>query len=155
MSLDYYFRPLGLNDLTDMMQIEREVFELPWSAGQMKDSLLAAHCQTWGICSEQTGEIMGFAVLSLVLDEVELLTLSISSSFHRQGYGEKLLKFLLDKAQEAKAEKVFLEVPEFNQAAMNLYLKCGFFKIGSREKYYPSLNQDQARENAVLMKLVL
>ena len=155
MSLDYYFRPLGLNDLTGMMQIEREVFELPWSAGQMKDSLLAAHCQTWGIFSEEVGTLMGFGVLSIVLDEIELLTLGISSCFHRKGYGEKLLKFLLDKAREAKAEKVFLEVPESNQAALNLYLKCGFSKIGLRENYYPNLDPNQDREDAILMKLDL
>ena len=154
MSLDYYFRPLGLNDLTGMMQIEREVFQLPWSAGQMKDSLLAAHCQTWGIFSEETGVLMGFGVLSIVLDEVELLTLGISSGFHRKGYGEKLLKFLLDKSREAKAEKVFLELPESNQAALNLYLKCGFLKIGLREKYYTAPDMNQGREDAILMRLI-
>ncbi len=150
MSIDYYFRPLALNDLTGMMQIEREVFELPWSAGQMKDSLLAAHCQTWGVFSELSGDLIGFGILSVVLEEVELLTLEIGKKFQRRNYGEKLLNFLMDKAREARAEKFFLEVPESNSPALELYFKTGFLKIGRRENYY-SKAAGELKEAAILM----
>lgn len=150
MSLDYYFRPLTLHDLANMMEIEREAFSLPWSAGQMKDSLLAAHCQAWGLYSDLLGDLVGFGIISIIFDEVEILTLSIAKKFQRQGYGEKLLRFLLDKSRDAKADKVFLEVPKSKQSAIFLYQKLNFEIFGTREKYYELPNN--IREDAILMR---
>ncbi len=153
MLIDYYFRPLALHDLASMMELEREVFLLPWSVGQMKDSLLAAHCQAWGLYSELSGELIGFGILSVIFEEVEVLTLSVAKRFHRKGYGENLLNFLLEKSCEAKAEKVFLEVPKSNLPAIGLYKKLNFEIVGERENYYA--NPDNTREDAILMRCQL
>ena len=133
-----------------MMEIERDIFSMPWSAGQMKDSLLAAHCQTWGVYSDETALLMGFGILSIVFDEAEILNIGIAKSFQRQGYGKKLLRFLLEKAAESKVEKVFLEVPESHHAAIFLYEKAGFEKVGLRAAYYET--PEGIRETAVLMR---
>lgn len=150
MLIDYYFRPLTLHDLACMMEIEREVFTSPWSVGQMKDSLLAAHCQAWGIYSDLTGDLIGFGILSVIFEEVEILTFSIAKKFQRRGYGGNLLKFLLEKSKEAKAEKIFLEVPKSNFQAIALYQKFNFRIMGERENYYVS--PDNTREDAILMR---
>ncbi|MDF2530321.1 MAG: hypothetical protein K0Q57_1201, partial [Gammaproteobacteria bacterium] len=46
----FHFKLLTLNDLTQIMAIERQAETAArWSATVMRDSLLAAHTQVWGI----------------------------------------------------------------------------------------------------------
>lgn len=145
-----HFKPLGLNDLSTLMQIERDIFPMPWSAGQMKDSLLAAHCKTWGTILDSTGELVGYGILSVVLDEVELLSIGVSRSFQRQGFGEALLSFLVNKSKEAKGERLFLEVPVSNLGAIALYEKYDFSRISTRSNYYRLPNHQY--EDAIIMQ---
>lgn len=146
-----HFRPLSLNDLSEMMEIERDIFISPWSASQMRDSLRAAHCQVWGIYLDQSSKLIGYGILSLVLDEAELLSIGIAKSYQRRGLGEQLLIFLLKKATDAKAQKIFLEVPASNEGAAALYQKHQFQELGVREAYYRVPGQSSV--DAILMCL--
>lgn len=153
MSTNYHFKPLGLTDLSDMMEIERDIFDAPWSASMMRDSLLAAHCQVWGVLDDNSGELIAYGVISIILDEVELLTIGVSQHHRRQGYGRLLLGFLMDKSRESKAEQIFLEVPVSNKGAVSLYSQFGFEKTGVRENYYHVPGRGQ--EDAILMSAAL
>lgn len=153
MSTSYHFKPLGLPDLPAMMEIERDVFDMPSSASMMRDSLLAAHCQVWGMIDDSQGNLLAFGVLSIILDEVELINISVGKPYHRKGYGETLLNFLLSKSRESKAEQVFLEVPASNSGAIALYEKFGFSQDSLRDGYYE--NSNGGREDAVIMSLNL
>lgn len=147
----YHYKPLSKKNLSDMMEIERQIYPMPWSAGQMRDSLSAAHCQVWGLYLGSTSQLVGYGILSLVLDEVELLSLGVSKDFQRQGLGEKLLRFLIDKSADLKAKKMFLEVPANNEGAISLYKKLNFNPIGLRARYY-RINSEEAID-AILMCL--
>lgn len=149
MSTSYHFKPLGLQDLPNMMEIEREIFLAPWSASMMRDSLLAAHCQVWGVIDDNSGDLIAYGIISIILDEVELLTLGVADQYRRQGYAKLLLNFLLDKSRESKADQVFLEVPVSNAAAIALYEKFGFGQTGVRADYYHI--PGKGREDAILM----
>ena len=49
MSIEPQFHPLGINNLTEMMDIEKSSYPEPWSASMMRESLLSAHSRVWGI----------------------------------------------------------------------------------------------------------
>jgi ribosomal-protein-alanine N-acetyltransferase len=135
------------------MAIEREVFAFPWSAAMMRDSVQAAHCEAWGAFLPE-GSLIGYGILSVVLDEAELLDLAVAKAQQRKGFGEQLLNYLLAQAQDAGAESVYLEVRLSHEAAQNLYKKAGFVQVGKRRDYYPLPNSEQ-REDAVLMSIKL
>ena len=60
----------------------------------------------------------------------------------QEGVGSKLLKKVLEIANEWKAQSITLEVNEKNVLAIQLYQKFGFKQVGLRKKYY--YNTDNA-----------
>ena len=65
----------------------------------MRDTIRAAHTQVWGIFEEDSMSCVGFGVLSVIIDEAELLMICVDPDYQRRGYGCNLLKFLIDKAR--------------------------------------------------------
>ncbi len=148
------FRRLDLDDLTRIMEIERAAYQFPWSASMVRDSLQAAHCQTWGMSVPHHSDLIGFGMLSIVLDEVELLGISVLPGLQGKGYGAQLLQFLIEQARRAKADKIFLEVRQTNDPAVALYQKAGFESVDIRQDYYPTNNRHE-RDDATVMLLSL
>ena len=120
----------------------------------MRDSLQAAHTQVWGAVFDDTRELAAFAVLSVVLDEVELLTISVAKKHQSNGYGDQLMAFLLDKSRHANADTLYLEVNANNLGAISFYEKHGFIETGIRKAYY-SVPGGGVKDDAVLMSLDL
>jgi ribosomal-protein-alanine N-acetyltransferase len=71
-------------DLDAVMQIEREIYEFPWTSGNFRDSLAAGY-RCW--LYESDREIIGYAVVIHAAGEAHLLNLSIAASLQRKGYG--------------------------------------------------------------------
>ena len=85
-----------------------------------------------------------------ILDEYEILALATNIKNLRKGIASKLLKRLIEKAKKEDINKVFLEVSENNIAAIKLYLKVGFCKLGFRKNYYKT---PQGFQDAFIMVL--
>lgn len=118
----------------------------PWSYQQFERCLHTPN-QTWVL--QQHKQILGFAVLRLVLDEAELLNFVIEPTYQRQGLGKRLLTFICKQVQDMQASHLFLEVRRSNQAAINLYQQAGFYFIATRKNYYPSL---LGKEDALILR---
>jgi ribosomal-protein-alanine N-acetyltransferase len=82
------------------------------------------------------GEIAGYYDLWICADEAHLLNLAVAAPHRRRGYGERMLKDVIDEALGAGCARVVLEVRSSNAAAVGLYAKFGFTKIGRRPHYY-------------------
>ncbi len=77
---------------------------------------------------------VGLLVLSVVLDEGEILTLGVLPAAR----GRKVGKALLATALKQPVKHFFLEVAADNEPAIALYRSVGFFDNGRRPNYYPS-----------------
>lgn len=144
------YRPMISLDVPVVVAIEREVYRTDaWSVGQFKEELANVPKNRFYIVAvSQTSEIVGYAGVfspDLGLD-ADVLTLTVTESFRRQGIGRAMLKDLITWAQERKAPAIFLEVREGNEAAAPLYLSEGFEEISRRSNYY------SFGVNAVVMK---
>ncbi|NBB98571.1 MAG: GNAT family N-acetyltransferase [Alphaproteobacteria bacterium] len=78
----------------------------------------------------------GFALLRVVLDEAEILTIAVTPSAQGQGHGASLLAQVLAQAKARGAAHVFLEVAAYNAPARALYDRAGFVQTGLRKGYY-------------------
>lgn len=136
-------------DLSAIVLIEQENFTHPWTHGNFKDSLQAGH-SAWVV--DLYDEIIAYAVLMLVLDEVHLLDISVKTSYQKQGVGRRLLEYLMETGRSHGGTNMFLEVRVSNTAAIALYEQMGFNEMGIRRNYYPS---QHGREDAVLMGIAL
>jgi ribosomal-protein-alanine N-acetyltransferase len=79
--------------------------------------------------------VIGFSLARTVADEAELLLLAVDPSRHRQGVGQLLLDDFMQRARTAGAKRVHLEVRDGN-AAVEMYLRAGFTRVGTRSNYY-------------------
>ncbi|HEV7823044.1 MAG TPA: ribosomal protein S18-alanine N-acetyltransferase, partial [Burkholderiales bacterium] len=136
-------------DLDAVMAIEKVIYPHPWTRGNFKDSLREGyHC--WVM--EDGGEIIGYSVIMIAVNEGHLLNLSVAQDWQRRGLGRAMLQFLLKLARDFDAAKVFLEVRPTNAAGRALYADAGFSEIAIRRGYYPARF---GREDAIVMQLEL
>ena len=132
-------------DLDAVLRIEREVHAHPWTAGNFSDALRSKYqCKVF----ESDGNMLGYAVLMLAVDESELLDIAIDGARQRQGWGQRLLDEMMVLARHFGMHRMVLEVRASNKAAITLYRKAGFRDIGLRRDYYQAEN---GREDAILM----
>lgn len=134
-------------DLDELYQIEIAAHLVPWSKETFTNIT-----QLFGLKVKLTSErygIMGFALVSVIVDEAHILNIAIHPSFQGYGYGDYLLNRLLEIMQKRHLRSVFLEVRTSNQVAIALYEKRGFNEVGRRKGYYPTLTK--AREDAIIM----
>lgn len=80
---------------------------------------------------EYIGETLAsYMIIHDSVDIYELIEIAVNSKFRRQN----LAKTLLEKLPKDK--EIHLEVSNLNEAAIKLYLSCGFNKIFFRKNYY-------------------
>ena len=117
-------------------------FGSPWTVEQFASDLIQPHSHylTEGI------ENCAFLGFQQVCDEIEIT--NIASIDKGQGYGRKLMKQLLQRAESQAIANIFLEVRASNQEARLFYETFGFQEIGIRKNYY-----QHPQEHAILMSL--
>lgn len=147
MTAGFGFVPMTDEDLSWVVENERELHAFPWSEGNFADSLRAGY-NCWVMRDE--AEPVAYAVMLTVIDEAHLLNISVARTVQRRGIGAKLLEYLSLEALRAGATQFFLEVRPSNTAAIALYERHGFVSIGRRKGYYPA--PDGRREDAIVMR---
>lgn len=146
-------RAAQVSDLDAMIDTEQQAYTHPWSRQVMEGYLKKGGC-AWIL--EQNDEVVGHAVLQVVAAaEAELLTLAVRPQYQGQGFGKQLITYLVQHAEQQKAQQIFLEVRESNTAAITLYEHAGFCQIGCRPGYYPSTCHESGREDALVYGLAL
>ena len=144
---DASLRLMSENDLDEVLEIERGIYEFPWTWGNFRDSIRAGYsCWTY----REDDELMAYCIIMAVADEAHLLNLSVAARHHRQGYGRMLLAHVQEVVRQHGAKLLFLEVRPSNTAARELYAASGFRQIGTRRDYYPARN---GREDALVLAI--
>jgi ribosomal-protein-alanine N-acetyltransferase len=90
--------------------------------------------------------LVSFCSLKPILDEWEIYDIATVPEYRNRGFAKKIAAEALNFAEKNGAKKVFLEVRESNEKAINLYINLGFEKYASRKNYYANNG-----ENAVCM----
>lgn len=78
----------------------------------------------------------GFVLWRAAAGEAEILTIAVLPPWRRAGLGATLLEAALAASAAAGAEAMFLEAAADNVAALALYEKRGFSRVGLRKAYY-------------------
>jgi [ribosomal protein S18]-alanine N-acetyltransferase len=149
----FHYRAAHDADIIALMQFVPAALQGSWS-NDVLQRLLRTH-KVRVLEAVSTGDIVGFAEFTLVLDESELLSLAIHPLFQKRGLGTALLADVLREAAAVGAVKMLLEVRSSNTAARTLYERQGFTEDGVRRGYYASPREGAPREDAVLYSLEL
>ena len=130
------FEPMRLSDLRQVLEIENECFEDPWSATYFTLSLKRPKSYEYLYVARCENTIKGYIVFAILYEEAHILNIAVPSVYQRQGIGKYLLASALDIIRERDAREVFLEVAVSNLPAQYLYRQFGFRICGIRKHYY-------------------
>jgi ribosomal-protein-alanine N-acetyltransferase len=148
--------PMEVSDCVEMSELHGQRFPRRWSDGEFQNLLLQNN--VFGFVARQTNAFFskpmgGFVLSRETVGEAEILTVAVAEKFGRQGLGWRLMQAALREAAARGGESMFLEVEAANKAAVDLYSKLGFAKIGERPAYYAA--PDGTRSAALVMSRVL
>ncbi len=87
------------------------------------------------IVAEENGEICGYLLGTLLMDEARILLLAVKDSYRRKGIGTRLVSEYVGSIL-GRATMVRLEVRSANVDAQTFYFKLGFRFIGMVSNYY-------------------
>ena len=146
---DIAIRPMREADLDEVLSIEREAYEFPWSREIFRDCLRVGYnCRVL----ESGGRVNAYGMLQIAAGESRLLNLCVRRRLHRRGIGRRLLTFLIEVARSRHTRSLVLEVRPSNATARRLYASVGFAEVGVSRGYYPART---GREDAVVLALAL
>jgi ribosomal-protein-alanine N-acetyltransferase len=154
-SRTFALRALETQDLDVVSALHGEAFavlgERGWTSAEIADLLASPGAA--GVLLQDDAEPVGFALCRAVADEAELLTIAVRADRRRYGAGRALVDKVIDLARERGAHSLFLEVGADNAAALALYERVGFRRVGRRVAYYRRRGRPPA--DAVVMRLAI
>lgn len=131
-------------DISQVMEVERAVYDFPWREQIFHDCINADYvCKVY----ELGFELLGYGIASVGASECHILNVCIYPNLQRRGLGTGLLQSLIQECQRRGTRMIFLEVRASNISAQALYFKIGFNQIGIRSGYYPA---NKGREDALV-----
>lgn len=137
--------PMGLSDIEAVYQVECLCHSHPWSKKLFLSNFGKRYFNHVLLKDER---VIGYFVASSVAGEVTLMNIAIIPEKQGEGFGQKLLQFLIDFCSKNEEQELWLEVRASNISALTLYSKLGFVEVDCRKGYYPC---EQGREDAIIM----
>lgn len=140
--------PMAEDDLDEVLSIENQCSPSPWTRAHFAATLESPVART--LVARRGRRPVAFLCGTRVEDEAEIQNLAVSPPERRRGIGAFLVGLFLERARREGCRRAFLEVRASNEAALGLYRRAGFERVGRRAGYY-----SRPAEDAVLMAAVL
>jgi ribosomal-protein-alanine N-acetyltransferase len=134
-------RPMGLQDVPQVLEVERRCFSAPWSRQAFLTELADNHFARYFVL-DYGGRVIGYAGVWMIVDEGHVTNIAVDPDFRGLKLGELLLRTLMNECLAHGLRRMTLEVRVSNSAAQNLYRKLGFSGVGVRKGYYTDNNED-------------
>ncbi len=125
--------------LDRLFEIEKNSFEKE-AFTKTEIAYLLTDYNAIGLAARVNGEIVGFAIgridTAKGMSFGHILTIEALPSHRRKGIAKKLLTELEELFKEKGAKESRLEVREDNAAAITLYERLGYKRVGKLKRYY-------------------
>ena len=138
--------PMQKRHIADIAEIERLCFSHPRSENSLFEEL--GNDTAVYYCALCDNKIAGYGGMNTVLDEAYISNIAVAPKFRRLGVASKIIDELIKHCIEGDFAFITLEVRPSNKAAISLYEKFGFKRVGQRKNFYTA-----PTENADLMTL--
>lgn len=133
-------------DIDNISSILQSDFDDFWNYNILSNELKSSN--SIYIVAKLDNEIIGFAGITIILDEAELNNIVIKKQYRKKGYSKVLLHELINISKKNNCKKINLEVNLENIPAINLYKSFNFENVGLRKGYYNG-------KDAILMSLFI
>lgn len=137
---DYMIRKLTKQDMDQLMEIEEQVFSLPWSRESYEAELKNQYA-TYLACDWE-GQLAAYIGMWTVFEEAHITNLAVSPKFRGRGLGRVLMLEEEKLARAKGANRILLEVRPSNCSALALYRSLGYLPVSVRTEYYADNGED-------------
>ena len=146
--LGIHVRWMIRRDMHEVIAIEREAFEFPWSAEDFSRCLRPRHCI--GMVAALADSVVAFMIYELHRSRLHMLNFAVLRSHRRLGIGTQMMEKLVGKLTPDRRGRIALEVRETNLPAQLFFRSLGFRATTVLKDFY----QDST-EDAYLMQYAL
>jgi ribosomal-protein-alanine N-acetyltransferase len=125
--------------LDELYKIEEQCFDQE-AFSKRQIAYLLTDYNAVALVAKANNVIAGFIIAQIEIENDTLfghiITINVSSSYRRKGIASKMLHEIEVIFKQKGISECHLEVREDNSAAIKLYQKIGYQKMGRLEKYY-------------------
>jgi ribosomal-protein-alanine N-acetyltransferase len=143
--LRVHIRWMIRRDMPEVLEIEGEGFEFPWSEEDFVRCLRQRNCI--GMVAEHDDRVVGFMIYELHKTKLHILNFAVGAQFRRGGVARQMIAKLIGKLSGQRRTRVLLEVRETNLAAQLFFRSRGFRAVSVLRDFY-----DDTTEDAYLMQ---
>jgi ribosomal-protein-alanine N-acetyltransferase len=134
-------REMTVEDIDEVLYIEKETFPIPWSKDAFEKEISENELSIYLVAEVET-RVAGYGGFWKILDEAHITNIAVKNEFRGKGIGDAVLLGIVDYCDTHKIPHITLEVRLSNTVAQNLYKKYGFKSEGIRPKYYTDNDED-------------
>lgn len=135
------YRLMKVQDIEQIMEVERASFTTPWSADAFMNELTNNHFAYY-IVAEIGQRAIGYCGVWIIIDEAHITNVAVHPDYRGKKIGEFLMTHIITLSMSYGAKKMTLEVRVSNKVAQALYQKFGFEEQGIRKGYYTDNQED-------------
>lgn len=135
-------------DMDEVLSIERNSFQFPWTEEEFLCCLRQRNCI--GTVAELDHHIVGFMIYELHKSMLRILNFAVAPEARRCGIGRQMVQRLIDKLSQQRRREIVLEVRETNVPAQLFFSNNGFRAVTVLRKHY-----DDTCEDAYYMRYCL
>lgn len=141
-------------DIADIIEIAKETNLSEWNYDSYLNEI--SNPDSIFLCIKYMGKNIGFALARLIMlqnshlnisNEAELLNIGIRKFMQRNGFGQIIFDFIINRCEQSNIKIIWLEARKSNIEALSFYKKNGFSIEFERKNYYT-----EPIENALVMK---
>ncbi|PKM86107.1 MAG: ribosomal-protein-alanine N-acetyltransferase [Firmicutes bacterium HGW-Firmicutes-12] len=142
--MEYTLRPMLIEDIPQIISIEKKSFPTPWSSYAFTCELCDNEFAYYIVLTtqEDPSMIVGYGGMWIIIDEAHITNIAVEPAYRGKKLGEQILKGLMELAKLKRVARMTLEVRVSNDDAQKLYKRIGFKPAGIRPGYYIDTNED-------------
>ena len=141
-------RSMTINDLEEIVKIEKDLYKTPWNEKQYKYELEENEF-SYVFILEHNDIIVGYYGFWVMFEECDITKVSIRKEFQGMKLSNILMEDCFNRVKALGCKKINLEVRTTNERAINLYKKHGFEDVIIRKNYYGK------NEDALILSKIL
>ena len=127
-------------DMREVLDVEREAFEFPWSDEDFTRCLRQRNCI--GMVAESGDSVVAFMIYELHRSRLHVLNFAVARSHRRLGVGTRMMEKLAGKLSPERRSRIVLEVRETNLPAQLFFRSLGFRAISVLKDFYQDTTED-------------
>ena len=127
-------------DMPDVLGIESQSFEFPWTEEDFIRCLRQRNCI--GMVAEHGDEVVGFMIYELHKNQLHILNFAVRDDMRRMGVGAQMIEKLVGKLSQNRRNRILLEVRETNLSAQVFFRNLGFRAVSVLRDFYDDTTED-------------